>query len=164
MCRILLQDLLKYTPKDHHDRMSLQLALTELDTLTQRLNETKRDSDCRRDARILLGTVVGRHSNKLDSDGYMLRQDDVHQIVINIFNNLLSCIILDSTNYGNLKKLFFCETLLNITPMIEFKRPKLPKICKICNRCVKYKQLLRNHLTKIQTHHLLCLRLKSFDA
>lgn len=35
------QDLLKHTPKDHHDRMSLQLALTQLESLAAMLNERK---------------------------------------------------------------------------------------------------------------------------
>ncbi|XP_009695326.1 PREDICTED: rho guanine nucleotide exchange factor 10-like protein, partial [Cariama cristata] len=39
---LLLQDMLKNTPKGHADRLSLQLALTELETLAEKLNEQKR--------------------------------------------------------------------------------------------------------------------------
>ncbi|KAF5273968.1 hypothetical protein FQA39_LY01083 [Lamprigera yunnana] len=36
---LFLQDLLKHTPQGHHDRMSLQLALTQLESLAEMLNE-----------------------------------------------------------------------------------------------------------------------------
>lgn len=37
--------MLKNTPKGHADRLSLQLALTELETLAEKLNEQKRLAD-----------------------------------------------------------------------------------------------------------------------
>lgn len=39
------QDMLKNTPKGHPERLSLQLALTELETLAEKLNEQKRVAD-----------------------------------------------------------------------------------------------------------------------
>ncbi|XP_053337814.1 rho guanine nucleotide exchange factor 10-like protein isoform X3 [Clarias gariepinus] len=39
---LLLQDMLKSTPSGHQDRLPLQLALTELETLAEKLNEQKR--------------------------------------------------------------------------------------------------------------------------
>ncbi|XP_077459097.1 rho guanine nucleotide exchange factor 10-like protein isoform X1 [Stigmatopora argus] len=42
---LLLQDMLKNTPKGHVDRLPLQLALTELETLAEKLNEQKRVAD-----------------------------------------------------------------------------------------------------------------------
>lgn len=39
---MLLQDLIKYTPHNHHDRRALQLALTELENVAHKLNERKR--------------------------------------------------------------------------------------------------------------------------
>ncbi|XP_062870922.1 rho guanine nucleotide exchange factor 10-like protein isoform X2 [Trichomycterus rosablanca] len=39
---LLLQDMLKNTPPGHCDRLPLQLALTELETLAEKLNEQKR--------------------------------------------------------------------------------------------------------------------------
>ncbi|CAL8336717.1 unnamed protein product [Lota lota] len=42
---LLLQDMLKNTPKGHVDRLPLQLALTELETLAEKLNEQKRQAD-----------------------------------------------------------------------------------------------------------------------
>ncbi|KAJ8257576.1 hypothetical protein GJAV_G00187170 [Gymnothorax javanicus] len=42
---LLLQDMLKNTPRGHPDRLHLQLALTELETLAEKLNEQKRVAD-----------------------------------------------------------------------------------------------------------------------
>ncbi|XP_058646868.1 rho guanine nucleotide exchange factor 10-like protein isoform X4 [Onychostoma macrolepis] len=42
---LLLQDMLKNTPTGHVDRLPLQLALTELETLAEKLNEQKRVAD-----------------------------------------------------------------------------------------------------------------------
>ncbi|KFQ08302.1 Rho guanine nucleotide exchange factor 10-like, partial [Leptosomus discolor] len=42
---LLLQDMLKNTPKGHADRLCLQMALTELETLAETLNEQKRLAD-----------------------------------------------------------------------------------------------------------------------
>uniref|UniRef100_A0A8C5N0E9 Rho guanine nucleotide exchange factor 10 like n=1 Tax=Leptobrachium leishanense TaxID=445787 RepID=A0A8C5N0E9_9ANUR len=42
---LLLQDMLKNTPRGHPDRLSLQLALTELEMLAEKLNEQKRLAD-----------------------------------------------------------------------------------------------------------------------
>lgn len=39
------QDMLKNTPPAHPDRLPLQLALTELETLAEKLNEQKRMAD-----------------------------------------------------------------------------------------------------------------------
>uniref|UniRef100_A0AAY5F2W9 DH domain-containing protein n=1 Tax=Electrophorus electricus TaxID=8005 RepID=A0AAY5F2W9_ELEEL len=39
---LLLQDMLKNTPAEHRDRLPLQLALTELEMLAEKLNEQKR--------------------------------------------------------------------------------------------------------------------------
>ncbi|XP_059179092.1 rho guanine nucleotide exchange factor 10-like protein [Physella acuta] len=42
---MFLQDLIKYTPQNHHDRRALQLALTELENVAYKLNERKRQSE-----------------------------------------------------------------------------------------------------------------------
>ena len=73
---------MKLTPKDHHDRLALQIALTELDTLTHRLNATKHVSENRLEAKRLLSRFSGRHSIKVDPvKTYMVRHDDMIQIV-----------------------------------------------------------------------------------
>lgn len=80
---MLLQDLLRFTPKDHHDRLSLQLALSELESLTDRLNEAKRDSESRLEVRRLLDNLTGFGSVLLKVDeenSFLVRQDDVIEI------------------------------------------------------------------------------------
>lgn len=42
---LFLQDLLKHTPHGHADRMALQLALTQLESLAEMLNERKREAE-----------------------------------------------------------------------------------------------------------------------
>ena len=70
------------TPKDHADRLQLQIALTELDTLTHRLNETKRDGENRLEARRLLKQMGSRQSLKVEQqDVFMVRHDDIVEVV-----------------------------------------------------------------------------------
>lgn len=76
-----LQDLLKHTPKDHGDRLALQLALSELENLTFKLNEMKRESENVRDVKHMASCLTGRYSLKPDALRYLLRQDEVLQLV-----------------------------------------------------------------------------------
>ncbi|XP_038677504.1 rho guanine nucleotide exchange factor 10-like protein isoform X2 [Scyliorhinus canicula] len=66
---LLLQDMLKNTPKGHPDRLSLQLALTELETLAEKLNEQKRVADQVAEIQQLAKSVGDRNLNKLLSSG-----------------------------------------------------------------------------------------------
>ncbi|XP_067128499.1 rho guanine nucleotide exchange factor 10-like protein isoform X2 [Centruroides vittatus] len=104
---LLLQDLLKYTPAGHHDRMSLQLALTQLESLAETLNERKRESEQHHAVREVL-KHIGKFSLKSfnDKDHYLLRQDDVLQLQLDqsgivvkskdrrifLLNDLLVCV------------------------------------------------------------------------
>lgn len=89
------QDLLKLTPKDHHDRLALQIALTELDTLTHRLNDMKRESENRLEVKRLLSRISGRHSVKIDPvNTHMIRHDDMIQIVCSSFVLLITIAII----------------------------------------------------------------------
>ncbi|XP_074832034.1 rho guanine nucleotide exchange factor 10-like protein isoform X3 [Carettochelys insculpta] len=84
---LLLQDMLKNTPKGHPDRLSLQLALTELETLAEKLNEQKRVADQVAEIQQLMRSVSDRSSlNKLLNSGQ-------HQ--------LLHCETLTETVYGD---------------------------------------------------------------
>ncbi|KAM7139022.1 rho guanine nucleotide exchange factor 10-like protein isoform 2-T2 [Macrochelys suwanniensis] len=84
---LLLQDMLKNTPKGHPDRLSLQLALTELETLAEKLNEQKRVADQMAEIQQLIRSVSDRSSlNKLLNSGQ-------HQ--------LLLCETLTETVYGD---------------------------------------------------------------
>ncbi|XP_058674646.1 rho guanine nucleotide exchange factor 10-like protein [Ammospiza nelsoni] len=84
---LLLQDMLKNTPRGHADRLSLQLALTELETLAEKLNEQKRLADQVAEMQQLSKSISDRSSfNKLLSSGQ---------------RQLLLCETLTETVYGD---------------------------------------------------------------
>ncbi|XP_031680954.1 rho guanine nucleotide exchange factor 10-like protein [Oncorhynchus kisutch] len=66
---LLLQDMLKNTPKGHVDCLPLQLALTELEMLAEKLNEQKRVADQIAETQQLARSVSDRSlSKQLNSD------------------------------------------------------------------------------------------------
>uniref|UniRef100_T1IGY5 DH domain-containing protein n=1 Tax=Strigamia maritima TaxID=126957 RepID=T1IGY5_STRMM len=81
---LLLQDLLKHIPHDHHDRMNLQLALTQLESLAEMLNERKRESEQHHAVKELIHHVTTKFSIKSIAEGskqqYLLRQDNFSQL------------------------------------------------------------------------------------
>ncbi|OXB59651.1 hypothetical protein ASZ78_004979 [Callipepla squamata] len=84
---LLLQDMLKNTPKGHADRLSLQLALTELETLAEKLNEQKRVADQVAEIQQLSKSISDRSSlSKLLNSGQ---------------RQLLLCETLTETVYGD---------------------------------------------------------------
>ncbi|KAM6977926.1 LOW QUALITY PROTEIN: rho guanine nucleotide exchange factor 10-like protein [Aplochiton taeniatus] len=83
---LLLQDMLKNTPRAHPDRLPLQLALTELESLADRLNEQKRLADQQAEIHQLARSVGDRHLSKLLSS-------DQRQ--------LIQCEVLIETVYGD---------------------------------------------------------------
>ncbi|XP_042348552.1 rho guanine nucleotide exchange factor 10-like protein [Plectropomus leopardus] len=62
---LLLQDMLKNTPKVHADRLPLQLALTELETLAEKLKEQKHLADQEAEIQQLAHSMGDRNFNKL---------------------------------------------------------------------------------------------------
>uniref|UniRef100_A0A8D0BL01 Rho guanine nucleotide exchange factor 10 n=1 Tax=Salvator merianae TaxID=96440 RepID=A0A8D0BL01_SALMN len=82
---LLLQDMLKNTSKGHPDRLPLQMALTELETLAEKLNERKRDADQRCEIKQIAKAMNERYLNKLLSSGnrYLIRTDDMLETVYN---------------------------------------------------------------------------------
>ncbi|XP_030380737.1 rho guanine nucleotide exchange factor 10-like protein [Scaptodrosophila lebanonensis] len=85
---LFLQDLLKYTPQGHHDRMSLQLALSQLELLAELLNESKREAEQYQAFKEMLGHISGTFNTRsLNSDGnrprYLLREDNVTHMEFN---------------------------------------------------------------------------------
>ncbi|XP_059475439.1 rho guanine nucleotide exchange factor 10-like protein [Neocloeon triangulifer] len=105
---LFLQDLLKHTPHGHHDRMSLQLALTQLESLAEMLNERKREAEQFQAFREMLRHVSSKFSVRplSDSNRYLLREDNVTQLEFNqaglitksksrrllLLNDLLVCV------------------------------------------------------------------------
>ncbi|XP_076133497.1 rho guanine nucleotide exchange factor 10-like protein isoform X3 [Alosa pseudoharengus] len=66
---LLLQDMLKNTPVGHQDRLPLQLALTELETLAEKLNEQKRVADQVAEIQQLARSINDRNlSKQLNAD------------------------------------------------------------------------------------------------
>lgn len=82
---LLLQDMLKNTPQGHPDRLPLQMALTELEILAEKLNERKRDADQRCEIKHIAKAINERYLNKLLSSGsrYLVRSDNVVETVYN---------------------------------------------------------------------------------
>uniref|UniRef100_A0A3P8TZU7 Rho guanine nucleotide exchange factor 10 like n=1 Tax=Amphiprion percula TaxID=161767 RepID=A0A3P8TZU7_AMPPE len=67
------QDMLKNTPKGHVDRLPLQLALTELEMLAEKLNEQKRVADQIAETQQLARSVSDRLSlNEQTTDGSLV--------------------------------------------------------------------------------------------
>uniref|UniRef100_A0A3P9MQX5 DH domain-containing protein n=1 Tax=Oryzias latipes TaxID=8090 RepID=A0A3P9MQX5_ORYLA len=62
---LLLQDMLKNTPLAHKDRLPLQLALTELEILAEKLNEERRLADQEAEIQQLAHSIGDRNLNKL---------------------------------------------------------------------------------------------------
>ncbi|XP_065141979.1 rho guanine nucleotide exchange factor 10-like protein isoform X1 [Paramisgurnus dabryanus] len=66
---LLLQDMLKNTPVGHQDRLPLQLALTELESLAEKLNEQKRLAEQLTEIQQLARSISDRNlSKQLSSD------------------------------------------------------------------------------------------------
>ncbi|XP_023663548.2 rho guanine nucleotide exchange factor 10 isoform X1 [Paramormyrops kingsleyae] len=80
---LLLQDMLRNTPVGHADRLPLQMALTELETLSDKLNERKREADQRCEIRHIAKAMNERYLNKLLRSGsrYLIRSDDMVETV-----------------------------------------------------------------------------------
>ncbi|XP_046653295.1 rho guanine nucleotide exchange factor 10-like protein isoform X3 [Daphnia pulicaria] len=109
---LLLQDLLKHTPQGHQDRMSLQLALTQLESLAELLNERKRETEQYQAFRDTLRHVSGKFSLRplADNNRYLLRQDNMNLVEFNqsgmisktkerrllLLNDLLVCVTVAS--------------------------------------------------------------------
>ncbi|ESO89956.1 hypothetical protein LOTGIDRAFT_234067 [Lottia gigantea] len=84
---MFLQDLVKYTPQDHHDRRSLQLALTELENVTHKLNERKRTSEQTFQAKQITNQLLRQITKQVpprylpDKTRRLIRQNDFEQVV-----------------------------------------------------------------------------------
>ncbi|NWU93924.1 ARHGA factor, partial [Upupa epops] len=79
------RDMLMNTDKGHPDRLPLQMALTELETLAEKLNERKRDADQHREVKQIAKAMNEHYLNKLLSSGnrYLVRIDDMVELVYN---------------------------------------------------------------------------------
>uniref|UniRef100_A0A7N8WSP3 Rho guanine nucleotide exchange factor 10-like protein n=1 Tax=Mastacembelus armatus TaxID=205130 RepID=A0A7N8WSP3_9TELE len=115
---LLLQDMLKNTPESHSDRLPLQLALTELETLAEKLNEQKRLADQEAEIQQLAHSMGDRSFNKL------LNSDQ---------RQLIHCELLMETVYGDKSQVLKSKErkvfLLNDTLIcvnVNLKPPAVP--------------------------------------
>lgn len=78
-----LQDMLKYTPKEHVDRRALQLAVTVLENLAHKLNEHKRENEQKFAAKQIMSKIrEGLTKHHLTTHNkFLIRQDDMFHIV-----------------------------------------------------------------------------------
>lgn len=81
---LLLQDLLKNTPNGHHDRVSLQMALTTLESLAEKLNQRKLDSEQRLAVKQILRNMNVKFSLKSVVEGtrFFVREDSVMELIL----------------------------------------------------------------------------------
>lgn len=109
---LFLQDLLHHTGHGHPDRMSLQLALTQLESLAELLNERKREAEQSQAFKEMLRAISGKLNARpiADNNRCLLRQDDVTQMEVNqcgliskcksrrllLLNDLLVCVSVNS--------------------------------------------------------------------
>ncbi|XP_052712985.1 uncharacterized protein LOC128187008 isoform X3 [Crassostrea angulata] len=75
---MLIKDLLKYTPHHHHDRSSLQTALTDLENVTHMLNERKRESEELFQSKKLQKTLNFKIPG--EKQCRLVRQDDMEEV------------------------------------------------------------------------------------
>jgi hypothetical protein len=94
---LLLNDLLKHTPADHPDRMSLQLALTQLEALADRLNERKRDAERHFAVKQLLKDYLSSASSS--PNRYLLRMDEVFLLDLDASTGLVVKVIIPLTHF-----------------------------------------------------------------
>lgn len=119
---LLLSDLLKHTPFNHPDRMPLQRALTELESLADRLNERRRDAE----RHFAVKQLLKDHLNESNtySQRFLIRQDEICLLEMDsstntvaksksrklyLLNDMLICVSLPSN------RLKFAVPLCDIT-------------------------------------------------
>uniref|UniRef100_H3CC92 Rho guanine nucleotide exchange factor 10 like n=1 Tax=Tetraodon nigroviridis TaxID=99883 RepID=H3CC92_TETNG len=80
---LLLQDMLRNTPQHHGDRLPLQLALTELETLAEKLNEQKRLADQEAEIQQLTQSAGGHKLRKLltSDQKHLIRSELLTEVV-----------------------------------------------------------------------------------
>uniref|UniRef100_A0A669EHY7 Rho guanine nucleotide exchange factor 10 n=1 Tax=Oreochromis niloticus TaxID=8128 RepID=A0A669EHY7_ORENI len=133
---LLLQDMLKNTPVGHPDRLPLQMALTELETLAEKLNEKKREADQRCEIRHIAKAMNERYLNKLLSNGsrYLIRSDDMVETVYNergeiiktkerrlfLLNDVLMCATHEAIVTFDQKFLLKWSVPLSFVEVLEF--------------------------------------------
>jgi len=142
---LLIQDLLKHTDEDHCDRLQLQLALTELEILTERLNQRKADDENRADLKLLLDNSNLKISQNMKDGGLrkLLKQGETQECEHNVD--------------GLLEKMKTCSLALTsdmlICCSINTRRVALQRANSTSSRDVTYKLKWRVNLDKLQVYN-----------
>ncbi|KAH3821319.1 hypothetical protein DPMN_123082, partial [Dreissena polymorpha] len=76
---MIIKDLLKHTPRDHHDRELLQEAFTCIENVTHELNESKRQSEQLYHGQQIMATMA-KGAQEGGRNVYLIRQDDMEQL------------------------------------------------------------------------------------
>lgn len=76
--------------------MSLQLALTQLESLAEMLNERKREAEQYQAFKEMLRNISGKFAARplSDSNRYLLREDNVLQLVSLMLNLIVAVVML----------------------------------------------------------------------
>lgn len=126
---LLLNDLLKHTPADHADRMTLQFALTQLEALADRLNERKRDAERHFAVKQLLRDYLSSATSS--PNRYLLRMDEVFLLDLDastglvvktkcrklyLLNDMLVCVSLPSERLKFAVNLQEIDVVDDVTP------------------------------------------------
>ncbi|XP_052082566.1 rho guanine nucleotide exchange factor 10-like isoform X2 [Mytilus californianus] len=106
----MMQDLLKYTPHQHHDRSSLQTALTDLENVAHKLNESKRLAEQKFQAKKVMKELNIKNLKTLR----LLRQDDLDQICET------------ANNRTKVRRLFLTDTYLICTTVTQREQDGRP--------------------------------------
>lgn len=101
---LLLNDLLKHTPADHADRMTLQFALTQLEALADRLNERKRDAERHFAVKQLLKDYLSSATSS--PNRYLLRMDEVFLLDLDASTGLV--VKVSTLLFRRLIRINFC--------------------------------------------------------
>ncbi|XP_048580947.1 rho guanine nucleotide exchange factor 10 isoform X2 [Nematostella vectensis] len=134
----LLQELLVVTPVSHPDRIPLQMALTQLESLADNLKERKRESELRSRVK-QLDTATAHLSKPLSSGNrYFIRQDDFVQCVIEG----------DTIVHTKRRRLIMLSDMLLCVSLIKGKRDRMANL--ITDTRTKYKLKWNVPLTDVE--------------
>ncbi|XP_066901721.1 rho guanine nucleotide exchange factor 10 [Halyomorpha halys] len=87
---LFLQDLLQNCGAGHPERMALQLALTQLESLAELLNERKREAEQAQAFRLMMRSVSAKMPAS-PGPKYLIRHDDVTQLEVNQCGLISKC-------------------------------------------------------------------------
>lgn len=107
---LLLQDLLKHTAPGHRDRLALQVALTELETLAYKLNESKSEKESKREVVRLVENTVGWHGLKADTRDMLAHYDVIEMVRLCLCVDVATVLYTVFVAVFNLCRRYVCDS------------------------------------------------------